>query len=997
MAAIHETAYPRIKPNLTYKEIDEIFTPTLDDIDFMRSKTKATRHKAQLGFMLLLKCYQYLGRPMMVNGLPDMIKKHVADKLGVDTEANLKRYDISTRKHHLKAVRQYLQINADKKSRRQQLKKSALEAACTRENLADIINVLIDESIKNNFELISYKELHRLAMAARKVVNYHNYQEIFKRLTREQKALIDSILGSKETSQDEGKFFTWATLKLEPKKPTSKNIKIFINHVNKFKNLREQINIDLDHIVPARLEQLRDEAMVTDAADMKKMAPIKRYTLVTILIYMKAATAIDDLVQILITWLRLIENTAKRKLEEYRLKQTDKTDGFVLLLYHILLGIKNNKSATDKINAIEKHMSGDIDKTIEECKEFLGLTHEKHIAWMQKPYKNKRYLLFELLEQLNIQSSSNDKSIGTAISFIKHHRSSHSEWISIVDEELQPDLTILSEAWFKAVTGFKKGITVDKINRLYYEMAIFSVLAGDLNCGDAYIEEAYVYDDPNKQLISWNEFDLEVDDYCKLTSQPREPAQFTDFVQTKLREIAKIVDDGYLQNPYLMIDKGLPILKKIPKKKEHPELEKIKKIIMAEMPLTNIVDVIVDVENWLNLSMLFKPISDYEIKIPDYPPRFVATSLAYGCNMGPTQAERSLLKFTRKQIAWLFNHHVTEKKIINVLSKLINSYNLFELPKHWGSGNSVSVDGTFWDMYKQNLLAAHHIRYGKYGGVGYYHVSDMYIALFSNFISCGAHESIFLLDGIVENDSDVKPNTVHGDSWAQSEVLFGLAPLLAVAVMPRIKHFKHLNFYKASKSDYYDNINELFTEKSIDWELIKTHYYDMLRVAISIQKGRIKASTVLRRLCSKSRKNKLYFAFRELGRAERTIFLLKYINDPELRQMIQAATCKSEEFNQFIDWIRFGGGGVIADNMRFNQRKIIKFNHLLANMIIFHNVAHQTKAINKLINEGVEIPDEVLASISPYWTEHINRFGIFSLDMQKAIANIEYKLNKLEI
>lgn len=276
------------------------------------------------------------------------------------------------------------------------------------------------------------------------------------------------------------------------------------------------------------------------------------------------------------------------------------------------------------------------------------------------------------------------------------------------------------------------------------------------------------------------------------------------------------------------------------------------------------------------------------------------------------------------------------------------------------------LDGTFWDMYKQNLLAAHHIRYGRYGGVGYYHVSDQYIALFSNFISCGSHESIYLLDGVVENDSNIKINKVHGDSWAQSEVLFGISPLLGVAIMPRIKHFKHLHYYKASPDDYYDNINELFTHKPIDWKLIETHYHDMLRLAMSIQKGKIKASTVLRRLCSKSRKNKLYYAFRELGRVERTVFLLNYIHDPELRRTIQAATCKSEEFNQFVSWIRFGGGGVISDNMRPNQKKIIRFNHLLANMIIFHNVVYQTKAINKLRSRGIEIPDEVLAGISPY-------------------------------
>ena len=63
----------------------------------------------------------------------------------------------------------------------------------------------------------------------------------------------------------------------------------------------------------------------------------------------------------------------------------------------------------------------------------------------------------------------------------------------------------------------------------------------------------------------------------------------------------KIITD----NPHLIIDKGLPILKKLPKKKEHPDLEKLQKMIMDEMPIINIVDVIVDVEKWLNLKCPF--------------------------------------------------------------------------------------------------------------------------------------------------------------------------------------------------------------------------------------------------------------------------------------------------------------------------------------------------------------------------------------------------------
>ena len=79
--------------------------------------------------------------------------------------------------------------------------------------------------------------------------------------------------------------------------------------------------------------------------------------------------------------------------------------------------------------------------------------------------------------------------------------------------------------------------------------------------------------------------------------------------------------------------------------------------------------------------------------------------------------------------------------------------------------------------------------------------------------------------------------------------------------------------------------------------------------------------------------------------------------------------------------------------MRANQSKVMRFAHLLANMVIFHNVVHQTKAINKLRAEGMELSDGILGAMAPYWREHLNRFGMFQVDMEKNTANIEYDLS----
>ena len=132
-----------------------------------------------------------------------------------------------------------------------------------------------------------------------------------------------------------------------------------------------------------------------------------------------------------------------------------------------------------------------------------------------------------------------------------------------------------------------------------------------------------------------------------------------------------------------------------------------------------------------------------------------------------------------------------------------------------------------------------------------------------------------------------------------------------------------------------------------------------------------------------SRKNKLYFGFRELGRVVRTIFLLRYLSDAELRRTIQAATNKSERFNQFVQWVSFGGDSVIAENTRDEQRKFIKYNHLVANLLVFHNIVTLSRALNRLQSDDLKASDQALAALTPYQTEHINRFGNYTVNFSR--------------
>ena len=141
---------------------------------------------------------------------------------------------------------------------------------------------------------------------------------------------------------------------------------------------------------------------------------------------------------------------------------------------------------------------------------------------------------------------------------------------------------------------------------------------------------------------------------------------------------------------------------------------------------------------------------------------------------------------------------------------------------------------------------------------------------------------------------------------------------------------------------HYEHIDGLFTA-TMDWALIEAHLPGMLRVALSIRAGRLLPSAILRRLATYSRKNRLHFAFRELGRAVRTDFLLRYLSPIELRRVIQAATNKSELFNKYAQWVSFGSAGLATAAGHDEQRKMVKYNYLVANLLIFHTAVGMTR------------------------------------------------------
>ena len=230
----------------------------------------------------------------------------------------------------------------------------------------------------------------------------------------------------------------------------------------------------------------------------------------------------------------------------------------------------------------------------------------------------------------------------------------------------------------------------------------------------------------------------------------------------------------------------------------------------------------------------------------------------------------------------------------------------------------------------------------------------------------------------MQNKSELQPTTVHADTQGQSTPVFALAHLLGIELLPRIRNWKDLIFYKAEAGQTFTHIESLFGGV-IDWALIERHWQDLMQVVLSIREGKISSAMLLRKLGNDSKKNKLYQVFRELGRVIRTLFLLRYISDQPLRTQITATTNKVEAYNGFQQWLTFGREGKITELDPEEAEKLVKYADVVANAVILHNVYDMTKALRAMLDEGYEVRAADLATLSPYITRHIQRFGEYAL------------------
>ena len=194
MIGVNETAYPRLKSHPTAKELASIYTPSADEVAFANSH--ARRPAPRTGFLILLKTFQRLGYFSRLVDVPPTIINHIAKTIGFEKLPNgLDAYDDSNaRLRHLNLILSFLSVTPYDKAAEAEMITAVTETAATKDDLADIINVAIEELVRQRYELPSFATILRAAKKARVTINACYHKLIYHELGKDGRKKIDALL-----------------------------------------------------------------------------------------------------------------------------------------------------------------------------------------------------------------------------------------------------------------------------------------------------------------------------------------------------------------------------------------------------------------------------------------------------------------------------------------------------------------------------------------------------------------------------------------------------------------------------------------------------------------------------------------------------------------------------------------------------------------------------------------------------------------------------------
>jgi TnpA family transposase len=525
--------------------------------------------------------------------------------------------------------------------------------------------------------------------------------------------------------------------------------------------------------------------------------------------------------------------------------------------------------------------------------------------------------------------------------------------------------------WRKLVVGAD-----GKINRRRYETAVFAHLRNKLRSGDIWVERSSSY----KRFDSYL---MPVTEATPIVSALGLPATADEWLMQRGQELdlrLKQFSQRLMKNQLegvSLTDNRLQITPV--RAAANAEADMLADRLDTLMPRIRITELLCEVARQTGFMSAFTNLRTGETCSNES--ALLATVLADATNLGLSRMAAASQGVTRDQLVWTKDAYVREETYSTALATIINAHNLLPIASVWGEGTTSSSDGQFFRAGKRMAAGGDiNARYGVDPGFSFYtHVSDQHGPYHVKVISASTHEAPFVLDGLLHHGSNLSILEHYTDTGGATDHVFALCSLLGFRFCPRLRDFPDRRLISIEPPTAYPDIAPLLGKRA-RLDVIREHWTDVKRLVASLKSGMVAPSTMLKKLASYERQNQFDVALQEIGKIERTLFMLDWLENPSLRRRCQAGLNKSEQRHALTQALCTFRQGRIMDRSHEAQQYRASGLNLVIAAIVYWNSIYMADAVAHLRGLGHTAPDDLLIHTSPVGWEHIAFSGDFLWD-----------------
>jgi TnpA family transposase len=742
------------------------------------------------------------------------------------------------------------------------------------------------------------------------------------------------------------------------------------------------IDLPVSHrIPPGRIQTLARFGMNAKAGAIERLPDDRRLaTLVAFTVTLESC-AVDEALDLLDILLTDLFSDAEKAGKQTRLRSLKDLDAAVTQLSRpcrVLLD--PNVPDAELRNAVFKSMTREeLAGALAQAAALVRPPEDVYYQELQQGWRRIRRFFPALLKTIHFGATPAGQALAEALADLSKQEG--------LPNASSARLDIITRSWRPHVV--KEDNTIDT---KAYVFCCLDRLRLALRRRDLFVAPSLRYADARIGLLSGSAWETARPTVCRSLGHSLSAEETIAALGSQLDHTYREVAARLPGNPGARIEtvdgKDELILTGLDKLPEPPSLVHLREAVLTRLPRVDLPDVLLEIAARTHFTEKFTHISEREARAEDLSTSLCAVLVAESCNTG---IEPLLLNdvpaLRRSRLSWVHQNFIRHETLTEANACLVAAQNRIPLVHAaWGGGEVASADGLRFVVPVRTLNAGPNPKYFGYeNGVTYYNLtSNQFTGLNGVVIPGTLRDSLFLLAVVLEQQTELHPMEIMTDTGAYTDVVFGLFWLLGYRFSPRIADIGGARWWRIDPAADYGSLNSTARHR-INTTLIKDNWEDMLRLAGSLKLGMVQASSVMRTLQIHDRPTKLAQAVAELGRIDKTLHSLSYIDDEARRRRILTQLNRGESRHALARALFHGKRGELRQRYREGQEDQLGALGLVVNIIALWNTIYMDAALQQLRKEGVPTSAEDISRLSPLLFDHINLLGRYAFSVPEAV------------